>query len=54
MEGIWEHEAQASRRLLKVEMFSPPSASVRRGIQTEARRLAEFLGVEAELVYANS
>jgi hypothetical protein len=54
MEGVWESETQGPKRVLKVEMFLPPSASVKRGLEAEAGRLGEFLGLDAELVYANS
>jgi hypothetical protein len=54
MEGIWEQGTQGARRAIKVEMFAPPSASLKRGIEAEAGRLGNFLGLDAEIVYANS
>ena len=52
MEGIWQYDDQNSRIVVSVELFRPPTASIKRGIKAEVRRLAEFLGVETELIYA--
>ncbi|HET7090700.1 MAG TPA: crosslink repair DNA glycosylase YcaQ family protein [Anaerolineae bacterium] len=46
MEGTWDYDNQHARIVVKVEMFAPPTASIKRGIQTEAKRLGEFLGTE--------
>jgi len=51
MEGTWEHDSQRSTIALKVDMFAPPSASVKRGIQAEAARLGEFFGTEVRVQY---
>jgi len=51
MAGIWEYDARRSTLASKVEMFAPPTAHDKRGIQAEAQRLGEFLGAEVELTY---
>ena len=51
MEGVWSHEQKRGRVMLTVEMFAPPSATVKRGIKAEAERLGTFLGAGIELNY---
>jgi hypothetical protein len=51
MEGIWEYDNQGSKIAIKIEMFAPPPASVKRSIQAEAKRLGDYFGAKAELVY---
>lgn len=54
MEGIWGYDVQRSRISIQVEMFTPPTASIKRGIQAEAKRLGDSLGSEVELAYAQT
>ncbi|MFL5735658.1 MAG: winged helix DNA-binding domain-containing protein [Chloroflexia bacterium] len=51
MKGVWEHKSGASRTTVKVSMFSPPTASVRKGIKAEAERLAAFLNKEVAVEF---
>lgn len=44
--GVWQYETKASRTLVKVRMFAPPSAGVREAIVDEAERLNGFLDTE--------
>jgi len=46
-------DAQRPTLAIQVEMFAPPTAHVKRGIQAEAHRLGEFLGAEVELTYGS-
>jgi uncharacterized protein YcaQ len=51
MEGVWEYDRQDARAVVTVDMFAPPTATVRRGLQAEVERLAGFWDVEVELKY---
>ena len=52
IEGVWEYDRQDSHAVVKVEMFAPPTATIKRGIQAEVKRLGSFWDVEVELRYA--
>jgi hypothetical protein len=51
MEGIWEYDNQRSQCVVKIEMFNPPTAQVKRGIEGEVKRLGDFLNTEVKLTY---
>jgi hypothetical protein len=51
MQGVWEHTSRAAQTVIKVHMFSSPSARVRDGIVVEADRLAAFLNTNVTVVY---
>ncbi|MEA2574364.1 MAG: hypothetical protein QOH93_1662 [Chloroflexia bacterium] len=43
IEGVWDYKTGGGQTVVTVTMFSPPSAGVRQGIETEAQRLNAFL-----------
>lgn len=51
MEGVWGYDKKRSQATVKVEMFSPPKASVRRGIEREAKRLGDFFEMKVNVDY---
>jgi len=54
MKGVWEHKTQGSKTTVKVRMFSPPSASIRRGIEAEVERLNAFLNTTVIVEFQNN
>ncbi len=51
MEGVWNYDKKRSEVVVKVEMFSPPTATVKRSIEREAKRLGEFFEMKASVDY---
>ena len=51
MEGVWEHKLQRSGTAVKVRMFSPPGAQVRKAIEAEAERLNGFWGTDTAVTF---
>ena len=51
IQGIWEYQAQRTPTRLKVRMFSPPAASIRKAIEAEGERLGAFLNQEIAIDY---
>jgi hypothetical protein len=51
IEGVWESDKKLAKTVVTVEMFAPPSAEVKEGIEVEASCLSTFLETEVELVY---
>jgi Winged helix DNA-binding domain len=51
IQGVWETDNRRAGTLIKVRMFSPLAAPVRRGIEAEAERLSEFWDTEVGLEY---
>jgi hypothetical protein len=49
MEGVWGYEKKRSQIEVKIEMFSPPAATVKRSIEREARRLGEFFEMKVKV-----
>ena len=49
--GIWEIKSQGSQASLKVRLFSPASAALKKGIAAEVDRLSAFLNTQLSLVY---
>ncbi len=49
MKGTWELKSRASQTVVKLKMFSSPSAALRRALETEAERLGEFLSAKITL-----
>jgi hypothetical protein len=49
MKGVWEYKIRGSRTIVKVHMFSSPTALVRRGIEAESERLGAFLNSQVVL-----
>lgn len=54
IEGVWQHKAGRSETTITVEMFSRPSALVRKGIQAEAERLAAYWDTEVAIDFVDS
>jgi hypothetical protein len=52
MAGIWRHERRGRRLAVEVEPFGRLPAARRRAVESEAERLAAFLGGELSLAYA--
>jgi hypothetical protein len=52
IEGVWRHERKGGRVMVVVEPFGDVAAHVRAGAETQAQRLAAFLGRELELSWA--
>ena len=51
MKGVWEYKIRGSQTIVKVHMFSSPTALVRRGIEAESERLGAFLNTKVVLAY---
>jgi hypothetical protein len=51
MRGVWEYKIRRSQTIVKINMFSSPTALVRRGIEAEAERLGAFLNTKVALKY---
>jgi hypothetical protein len=49
IKGVWEYKIRRSQTIVKVRMFSSLTASVKRGIESEAERLSAFLNTEVVL-----
>ena len=53
IEGVWESDKKRGKTVVTVEMFAPPSAEVKEGIEAEASHLGNFLETEIEIVYTH-
>jgi hypothetical protein len=53
IKGVWEYTTRRTQTIVKVQLFAPPTAAVRRGIAAEAQRLGGFLNTEVVLEYAD-
>lgn len=53
MKGVWEYGKRRSQSVVKVQMFSPATARVRRGIEAEVERLGAFLNTAVALEYGD-
>jgi hypothetical protein len=51
VKGIWDYENRGSQTILKVHLFSSPTALIRNGIEAEAERLSAFLNTKVVLEY---
>jgi hypothetical protein len=51
MDGVWEYETRRSQTVVKVRMFAPPAASLRKGIEAEAERLSPYLNTEVAVQF---
>ena len=52
IEGVWDTDKKRSQTTVTVEMFTPPTARVKQGIDSEAGRLSKFLDSEVNVAYA--
>jgi hypothetical protein len=53
VKGVWEFKNRRSQTIVKVHLFSSPTASVRKGIEAEAERLSAFLNTQVVLEVEN-
>ncbi len=51
IKGIWEYKTRGSQTILKINMFSSLTTSVRRGIEAEVARLGDFLNTSVEVMF---
>ncbi|HLO28246.1 MAG TPA: crosslink repair DNA glycosylase YcaQ family protein, partial [Anaerolineales bacterium] len=51
IKGVWDYKTRGAQTTLKIKMFSPLTASIRRGIEAEAERLGAFFNTNVELTY---
>ena len=51
IQGIWQHKSRRSHTVVKVKLFTSPSASIRKGIAAEAQRLSRLFETEVLLEY---
>ncbi len=51
IKGVWEHKTEHAQTIVKVRMFSSPTASIRKRIEAEAERLGAFLDTKVVLQY---
>ncbi len=49
MKGMWEFKSRGSQTIVKLKMFSSPSAALRRAMETEMERLGHFLSAKITL-----
>lgn len=49
--GVWEYKIRNSRTLVSVHMFSSPSASMRKAVETEVEWLGTFLNTEVAVEF---
>ena len=49
IQGVWQHTSQRAHTVVKVQMFSSPTAAIQQGIESEAERLGRFLNTKVEL-----
>jgi hypothetical protein len=52
MQGVWTIDRQRAKGVVQVEMFDAPAAGVEAELQSEAKRLGDFLGSDLELTFA--
>jgi uncharacterized protein YcaQ len=51
MSGVWRHERKGGRLLVQIEPFFKIPAWAKKGAETEAERLAKFLGGQLEVTW---
>jgi hypothetical protein len=51
--GVWEDKSRGSQTVVKVQMFSPATASLRKGVEAEVERLREFFKNEVLLEWGS-
>ncbi|MFN8414121.1 MAG: winged helix DNA-binding domain-containing protein [Anaerolineales bacterium] len=54
IKGVWEYKTRNTQTVLKIRMFSKPTALIRKGIEAEAERLAAFFKTNISLEYETS
>jgi hypothetical protein len=51
IQGVWSYTVQRGLTVVKVNLFSPSTASIRRGIDAEAARLSHLFGKQVVVEY---
>ena len=51
IQGVWQHTVRRLQTVVKVRLFSPPTAPIRKGIEAEAERLGDFFKNKVSLEY---
>lgn len=51
IQGVWRHKIRRSQTVVKVNLFSSSTASIRKGIEAEAERLSDFFKTKVFLEY---
>ena len=51
IKGVWDYKTRRGQTLVKVQLFSSPTALIKRGIEAEAERLGSFLNTQVALEY---
>jgi hypothetical protein len=49
IKGIWEYKTKRNQTTIKVDLFSTPTAAIKRGIKAEVKRLGDFLNTRTVL-----
>jgi hypothetical protein len=52
IQGVWQYTIRRAQTSVKVQMFSSPTAAIKKGIAAERERLEAFLNTNIELEYA--
>lgn len=52
--GVWEYKARRAQTTVTVQLFSPPTTSIRQGIEAEAERLGVFLNIPVVVEYESA
>jgi hypothetical protein len=51
IQGLWQYTLRRSQVIVKVRMFSTPTAAIRKGIEAEMERLSGFFNTKVSLEY---
>jgi hypothetical protein len=54
IQGVWHYTVRRGHTVVKVSLFSPTTASIRRGIDAEAERLSHLFGKPVVLEYEDA
>jgi hypothetical protein len=52
IEGVWEYDTTRAGIIVKLDLFAPPDAALKDGIEAEAQRLGLFFGADVQTVYS--
>lgn len=51
IKGVWAYKIRGSQIIVKINMFASATSKIRKGIEAEAERLADFLQTQVVLEY---
>jgi hypothetical protein len=51
MQGVWQYTTRRFQTVVKVHLFSSPTAVIRKGIEAEVERLGDFFKTKVFLEY---